>query len=473
MNHVGLSSSPRARRVSAVLGGLGVALATFALMGRLRAEEVSGTPASTSSADGLVIPAVDDPLLAPLPRPTRELAGFREACEWLERRSPDLALARADLERAEGVLRQSFAGVLPTLTGTASLTGRPLQPTLIPGVSPPGYTYLAQVVASERLVAPATWKLIGAHERDVERARLSTEDARRRVYGGLAETLLAVVVSERTAELARDGLRASLQTLALWTKRRALGAATDLDLARLSQDVASARLAVLERSEAALRAREALGLALGTTEPWGLSTSVDAAVVEASVRASCKPVAGADARPDVAAAAVSVDVASRLVQKTRLEFAPTVDLVTTVGMQPASFASTEPAANVQIAGVVTFSIWDGGARYGSLRIARANVDAATARHEQLRRRATVEASQASRAIGVAEATLAAAATSRDRARDADALVRAALRAGSGSTLDLVQAQALLRRADTEVALREFDLVRAKVEEFLLSSRCTP
>jgi len=53
------------------------------------------------------------------------------------------------------------------------------------------------------------------------------------------------------------------------------------------------------------------------------------------------------------------------------------------------------------------------------------------------------------------------------------LVRAALRVGVGSTLDLVQAQALLRRTDTEVALREYEVVRAKVEQFLLTSRCSP
>ncbi|MBM4374377.1 MAG: TolC family protein [Deltaproteobacteria bacterium] len=463
---------PGAAQTSAV--GLALGLMGFFLAGLTSAEEPRVVePTSARDAAVFALPEVTDPLLEPVPRPRREVTSFREARELLERRSPDLALARADVERARGILRQSLAGALPSITSTASLAGRPLQPTLIPTLTPPSYTYLAQIVASERIVAPATWKLIGASERDVERAQLSAEDMRRRVYGGLAEALLGVVVTERAAELARDGLRSSLQTLTLWTRRHDVGVGTELDLARLSQDVASARLALIERTEAVRRAHEALGMALGTVEPWGLSAVVDAAAVESSVRASCAPQAGPNARPDVAAALVSVDVAERMVKKTQAEFAPTVDLVTTIGMQPASFASTEPAANVQIAGVVTFSIWDGGARYGSLRIARANVDAAHARHDRVRREAELQASQATRAIGVAEAALSAARDSRDRARDADRLVRAALRVGVGSTLDLVQAQALLRRTDTEVALREYEVVRAKVEQFLLTSRCSP
>ncbi len=449
-------------------------LSAIAISAKARADDAKEAgPRPRVEGTSSVVPDVSDPLLTPPPQPTRKLGSFQEAKDRIEHRSPDLALARADLERAEGVYRQAFAGVLPTVNGTASITARPLQPTLIPGVSPPGYTYLGQIVATERVVAPATWKLIGANGRDVDRAKLSVEDARRRVYGGLAETVLGVVVAERAASLARDGLRAALQTHALWTRRRALGVGTDLDLARLAQDVATARLHALERSETLLRAREALGLALGSDEPWGVETRVDSESVEAAVRKACTPVDGPDARPDVAAAAVAREVSERLVERTRLEFVPTVDLVTSVGVQPSSFTSTEPAANVQFGGVLSWSIWDGGARYGTLRSARANVDAATARHDRARREATLQVSQTARSVAIAKQALGAAVEARDRAEDTDRLVRAALAAGSGSTLDLVQAQQGLRRAETEVALREFQLVRARVEEFLVSSRCSP
>lgn len=369
--------------------------------------------------------------------------------------------------------RQAFAGVLPTVNGNASFTGRPLQPSLLPGVSPPGYTYLGQLVATERVVAPATWKLIGANERDVDRAKLTVEDARRRVYGGLAETLLGVVVAERTATLARDGLRAALQTHALWTKRKALGVGTELDLARLAQDVATARLNAVERNETVVRAREALGLALGSDEPWGVEARIEPDGIERALRKACVRVGSPDARPDVAAASIARDVSARLVERTRLEFLPTVDLVTSVGVQPSSFTSTDPTANVQIAGVLSWSVWDGGARYGTLRTARANVEAANVRHDRVRREATVQASQTARSIAVSIQALAAAVEARDRAQDTDRLVRAALAAGSGSTLDLVQAQQGLRRAEADVALREFQLLRARVEEFLASSKCSP
>jgi len=441
--------------------------------GAMPETEALAEPPAAEPPRAFVVPEVTDVMLEPPASPPHRLESFEQARDLLERRSPDLAQARADVEKARGVLRQTFAGILPTFNGTASFTAKPLQPNLIANVAPPNYGYLTQLVATERVVAPSTWRLIGANERDVERAELSALDARRRVYAGLAEALLGVVVTEQTAERARDGLRAAMQTLALWSKRKELGVGTDLDLARLAQDVATARLSVIERHESVHRAREALGMALGASEAWGVGGAVDPTAVQAAVRRACTPLTSPLLRADVESAAAQLEVNQRLVKKSELDFAPTVDLVTTVGMQPSSFTSTTPAANVQIAGVLSWSIWDGGSRYGALRIARANVASAEAKHDKIRREAELQAQQTSRAIGVAEQALLAATDARDRARDTDRLVRVALAAGSGSTLDLVQAQQQLRRAETETALREFELVRTKVEQFLVSSRCAP
>jgi outer membrane protein TolC len=412
-------------------------------------------------------------MLDPVAPPDKLLSSFPHAKAMLEERSPDLALARADVERARGVWRQALAGALPSITGTASITGKPVQPaSFIPNTPLPSYSYLAQVVASQRVLATSTWELIGANKLDVDRAKLSADDVRRRAYGGVAEAVLAVAVAERTAELGRAGLRTALETQAIFRKRKELEVGTALDLARLGQDVASARLGVIERNESLRRAREGLGLALRSAEPWGVSPAIDAAGVEQALRSVCRPIRDLQERADVASAQTSLDVSRRLVKKAELDFVPTVDLVTTLGMQP-SLTSTTPGANLTVAGVLTWSIWDGGARYGSLGIARANVTSARTRLYTAVRGASVETAQAARELSVAQQALAAASEARDQAREMNRLLRVALAAGAGSTLDIVQAQQTVRRAEIEVALREFDLVRARIGQLLVTSRCSP
>src|SRR5690242_6075689 len=65
---------------------------------------------------------VNDPLLAPVPAPAHTVNGWREALNLLSSRYVDLALARQEVERAEGLRRQALAGALTTVTATGTLT---------------------------------------------------------------------------------------------------------------------------------------------------------------------------------------------------------------------------------------------------------------------------------------------------------------------------------------------------------------
>jgi len=124
-----------------------------------------------------------------------------------------------------------------------------------------------------------------------------------------------------------------------------------------------------------------------------------------------------------------------------------------------------------VSAVLSIPIWDGGARYGALRSARALREQATLQVESARRGATVGIEQARRAISVAEAALDVARQARKLASDVDQLTQTAYRAGQGTSLELVIAASGLRQAEVELALREFEVVRARLEALFSLARC--
>src|SRR5262249_8702390 len=124
-----------------------------------------------------------------------------------------------------------------------------------------------------------------------------------------------------------------------------------------------------------------------------------------------------------------------------------------------------------IQAVLSWQIWDGGIRYGKLRDARAVESTAELQLEALGRTATVELRQAQRAIDVAEQARALAAGSRNIAVNQEQFARMGYREGRLTALDLLLAGSTLRDAEVTLALREFDLVQARIAALLVQAKC--
>ncbi len=423
-------------------------------------------------------PEVSDPKLAPMPPPAHALRSWQETVQIAKGRSTSVRIARAEVERARGLSRQALAGALPSASGTASVT-RTLfdtnDETSSAGAATTStrdpWTWRASVTVTQPLLALREWHAIGTAKRAEQNAALSAEDQERLLLTGVAEALVGVIVAERVAELNRAGLRSALETLELTRTRERLGAANVLDVVRVQQDAAVARGVVVSGDESVRQAREALGVALGYGEPWGVTPGFDLGALEAGLRGACSPVDGAAARADVAAARGAVEIAQRGVTDVELGFAPSIDLSTTLGAEPAR-TGAGAAASWTVSGVLTVPIWDGGARYGSLRVARAGVDEAQQRLEAAERGVSVEASRALRGVEVAEEVRRVSAEARDLAVETDRLARIGFAAGRGTSLDLVQAAQQRRQAEVQTALKEFDLVGARIGALLAMSRCS-
>jgi outer membrane protein TolC len=436
-------------------------------------------------------PAIDvtDPALAPVPAPPRVLRDFRDAIGLVTARSTDLRVAQLEVRRAEGAARQALAGALPSVVASGTVTRQLVRDTVkatdpsscrLQGaelvcdtvtqeVPSDPMTASAQITASQPILAPRAWYAIGTADRATEASRRTYEDRRRTVLAGLASSIIAVVTAERVAEINRVGLRSSLERLELVRRRVRAGAGASLDVVRSEQDVVAARATLIQGDESLRQAREALGLALGSNDAYGVRPDVSLDAVAGEASALCTP-GSPGARADVLAARAQLEVAERGVTDVKLAYAPTAELSTTATYQSkAVFGDKHYTWSIQ--GMITLPIWDGGARYGSMRVAKAQAAQQKEVVDVTIRQATLEATRAERSVAVAEQSRLVAQRATELARETARLSQVAFEAGAGTSFELVDAAKGQRDAELQLALREFDLVSAKITALLATASC--
>lgn len=426
-------------------------------------------------------------MLAPVAPAPHLINGFREVLNLLSNESLTLRIAQQDVERAKGQERVALAGVLPTLNATGQLTLRPFQDQAVsctPSSSQVcGFNNSiqpSQTNASLRLaelLSVRSWYAIGTAEKSVDAANLRAQDARRMAIAAAASAIVSVVTAERVAEINRVGLRAALQRLELTKRRKRLGSGTDLDIVRAEQDAASARSQLVSGDETLRRSRESLGQLFGKSEAFGVPTTFTLDAIEPALKSACKP-AKADERTDVLAAKVDLEVAKRGVTDVKLGFLPTLELSTTLSTASTQTeqrdlgVSTSTQTTVwSIGALLSVPLWDGGARYGQMKSATAGVEQAKTRVEQATVTASVEATQSQRAVTVAEQARSVSEKARDLARETARLSQVAFESGAGTSLDLIDSGRVLRQAELDLAVKELEVVRAKIAALLALSIC--
>jgi outer membrane protein TolC len=328
---------------------------------------------------------------------------------------------------------------------------------------------VAQLSIAQPVLAPRIWYGIGTADRNVHAAKLKVDEAKRTILISVANAIVAVVTAERVAEVNRVGLKSALQRLELTQRRQRLGAGTTLDVVRAEQDVTLARSTLIAGDESLRQAREALGLALGSRESFGVSPNISLNAIERELGAMCAR-GTPDQRSDVLAARADVEVAERGVTDVKLAYAPLAEVSSTGTYSSEELINGKNYA-WSIQGVLTIPIWDGGARYGEMRSARATLAEQKARLEAAQRGSTVEATQALRSISVAEQARQQSEKARDLARENARLSQVAFDAGTVTSFELIEAARRQRETELDLAVREFDLVKARIAALLAASYC--
>jgi multidrug efflux system outer membrane protein len=438
------------------------------------------------------LPPVEDPMLAPVPPPKRVLSSWSEAYQLLQARSTNLKSAVDQVLEAEGQTIVAFAQYLPAFGGCAGGSSAP--PGCVNGtythqlITRPGNENAVGTQQSASGVVPVpnlasismtlSQDLLNVQEFDQifinriqEQAnRFTVEDTRRTLELGLANQIVSVVTAERSAEINRVGLRVALEQLGLTRRKEALGAAMSLDVVRAEQNAANARVALVNGDEALRQAREALGLAMGVPEETGVAPGMKVDGLAQEAMQSCRSVDIIDDRPDVLAALKNLEVAKRNLRNTWYSFIPVLTAQSQVAATTAP-NNGYPNPTWSIGAALSFPIFDGGTRYGTIKTQQAMADAANQSLQSLRYQAIIQVEQAQRGIEVAEASYKVALQQRDLAAQNDTLTQKLWVRGQGTSVDLVTASAAHRQAEQSLVVAEFGVVKARLAAIMALSTC--
>lgn len=428
------------------------------------------------AADGGAAPAAPaDPLLEPVPAAEQQLSSWEEALKLFHERSTDLRIAAAEVVRAAGRRRQALGVLLPQASGQA-LASFSLLPTpageqgttaALFGAAP--YQTVG-LVASLAVIEPRGWNALALAYDAEDATRLAVGDAKRLLMLNLAQALLSAVTAERLAELNRVGLRDALSRLALAERSSRAGASTDLDLGRTRQDAELQRAQVVSADETLRQSREALGLALGVDVPVSVRPDFKLDGLADQVLGPCRVIAGLDQRSDVLAAKARVEVAHRGVLDVKSQFLPSVAVRSQAQAFVIPGTGVFPIWNLQA--VLTVPIWDGGSRYGALKDAHAQEAQAEARREAAERAGRIDVERARRGVQVALKSRELAQKALTESERIDALTRKAFDAGIGTSLELVTAASQLRQQQLALALKDYDVLRARVVALFALADCS-
>lgn len=431
-------------------------------------------------------PEVSDPMLEPVPPAPVRVGSWDAALELLRQRSTDLRVALARVESAAGLRRVALAGLLPSVGGSAGVQLNVLDPDSTPflggggigggtggdgnGLRTTSPLGTATVAASQPLFDWSALQSLRSANASRRAAELSLEEMRRQLTGVLARTLARVASAERLAEVNRVNLRSALERLALAQRRLELGAGTRLDVIRLRQDAESARASVVSGDDTLMRARDALALVLGQEQPVGLEPDVSLEGLLERGRRECRSLPSLEERPDLAAARARLEAAGHEVSAARARYLPTLEAQSTVvGLTVDPGFARVPVWNV--GAVLSLPFYEGGARGGLVRQARAQEETARQDVVASQRAASVEVRQTRREVDVARAGQEIATRARELAAENDRLTRRAFEVGTGTSQDLVVSAAALRQAELSLVVSEFQLVQARIEAFLAEAAC--
>jgi outer membrane protein, multidrug efflux system len=423
------------------------------------------------------MPDVSDPLLETPPPATHVLESWRQALQLVRDQSVSMRLARVNVLRAEAQVRSALAPALPQLLGTAGVTkyllkGEVANGTGTTSIPDPSLYWNAQLALTVPIFRPFAWSNYGSAKDAVEATKLSVKETERQVVGGFASVIVSVVTAERLAEVSRTSLRAALSTLDLTKRRAALGASNTLDVLRVEGEASLARAQVVTATEALMRAREALGTALGSSESWGVMPDIKLDSLATDAQKVCRPEQDISSRSDVRAANANLGVNERRLKAIDYTYLPTLDGVSALSFQDPNFALNNHHVSWTIGALLTWNIYDGGLRSGQRLSAAAEVQGSKAELDETRRSASLELTQALRNVHVAEADYAVSAKTREINAETVRLSKISFLNGSGTSFDLVLTERQLRVSDADLAVSEFSVLQAKIAALLALSTCS-
>jgi outer membrane protein TolC len=378
------------------------------------------------------------------------------ALRELDRQNPTMEEARSRASAALGVVRQSASPLLPTLqAGGGYYHNNASVIITAPSGGELQRIYLQpldawQGSASLRvpLVVMEGWFQLSSAREAALAAAASSEATRLAIRSALVQSAWVawagdqiVAASERTVADAREQAESARRQVQVGTAAPLTVLQADASLTRRESDLVQAR------SDRA-RARIAVGVLLGRSQPVQVTLP------------PLPPPAGYDvgrlgeealgARPELRAQAALVRSYEKQAEAAMWRLAPQISASASGQGQTVPYPTGDKSA-WRVSVDLTWTLYDGGWRYGKAQQSDAQAAEARAAETGTRLKVLEEVQNAARDVEVARARLALAHSERATATEAAASARRGFKEGVTSSLDVLSANELLYLSEVQVA----------------------
>jgi outer membrane protein TolC len=403
-----------------------------------------------------------------------ERVTFAEAIQRAVERNPSAAIAAAGILRAEALLADARSA------GRLQINGNVTTTTLNTGVEFEGTTVTPRHAVNATLdvrmpvYAPVVWALRAQAQDQRNVAQLDAAETRRQTALATADAYLAIIARRRVVEAnvrARDVASAHFD-LASELERQGRG--SRLNQLRAQQEVSTDETLVESARIALYRAQEALGVLLVSDGPVDAAdepvftppADVEPPVAGQSPAAAATAAAGVPplllGRADLQLFAGQEAAARRVLADVGKSYLPSLEAIfQPTATYPSQFFSPLNSWRFMLSANVP--VFDSGRRasqrlasQAALDVARATLAGATTTAESEVRTAREAVASAVRGLASAEAAAA-------QAQEVVGIVNVSFRAGAATNIEVIDAERRARDADTQVAVAEDTLRRARLE----------
>ena len=407
------------------------------------------TVAVAMQAFGLVVRAA-----AQTPVPQMEFdAVVRQAIE----RNASVARAATSITRAEVLLQQARAVTLPTVSATVTNTTLDSARSFSGGVTQPQNQFTFSANATVPVLAATRWAALAQARDQVEVANASADEIRQQIAVAAAQAYLAVISARRQVEVSERSLAAARAHLDYAEKRLEGGAGSRLNQLRAAQ-VVSAEQSRLEGVRLALRsAQEALGVIAVANGPIDAGREPSFETPDAMDESAWKT-----ARPDLLTQAAVQRAAERIVRDSWRDWVPNVS----ASFDPAYLTPRglfQPSRTWRFTISATQAIFEGGQRRAALRLREVSLDQSTIAMSDLELRARAQVRLAQESVQSRERALDAARLSATQADEVLRITTSAFEVGATTNLEVIDAQRSARDAETNAALAQDAVQRARLD----------
>jgi outer membrane protein TolC len=394
---------------------------------------------------------------------------FAEAIQRALARNPTMAIATAEIARADALVRQARAGYLPTLYGNGVYTRLDddrRSNTVPPRVTSERNQLNGNLTLTVPLLAPQAWALTGLASDNRRIAEANSADVRRQLASATGRAYLAIVAQHRVVTV-NENARINAKHHYDYAHTRLVGGlGRSIDDVRAAQDLASVEVQVQAGYAGLARTREALGVLLAADGPLDSTDTVDLTGAPSELDIALRE--SQSQRADIKALSQRLSGAQALADRTWVYYAPYLAAVGQPFIQRGSPLLPDKGWQAQL--ILSLPIYDGGLRTGLARERDVLVNEARVNLEAGLRQAQSDVRTAFQTMLLADKGLVAARDATGFSQKALELATLAYQAGATTNLEVIDAARRARDADTAAAQAEDVARQARLDLLVASGR---